>query len=139
MQELQCYAGNDKISLTKVNLSWKHTKIIAAGREIGYTVNRDGEKKRLQSQNSLQRHGNTRCTFFGVVEEMKIDNPDVYFGKKIKVYSEDIITVGKLYGYDYDFDDDGNEYLELDVENENGLLIGFTEDEIDKIEIIKKC
>lgn len=69
---------------------------------------------------------------------MKIDNPDIYFGKKIKVYSEDIVTFGKLYGYDYDFDDDGNEYLELDVENENGLLIGFTEDEIDKIEIIKK-
>lgn len=35
-----------------------------------------------------------------------------------------------------DFDDDGNEFLEFDVENENGLLIGFTEDEIKRIEIV---
>ena len=33
-------------------------------------------------------------------------------------------------------DDDGNEFLEFDVENEHGLLIGFTEDEIERIEII---
>lgn len=44
--------------------------------------------------------------------------------------------MGELYGYDYDFDDDGNEFLEFDVENENGLLIGFTEDEINRIEIV---
>lgn len=46
------------------------------------------------------------------------------------------MTIGELYGYDYDFDDDGNEFLEFDVENENGLLIGFTEDEIERIDII---
>ena len=46
------------------------------------------------------------------------------------------MTIGELYGYDYDFDDDGNEFLEFDVENENGLLIGFTEDEIKRIEIV---
>lgn len=67
---------------------------------------------------------------------MKIPEPEIYFYKKIKVYSDDTVTVGELYGYDYDFDDDGNEYLEFDVENENGLLIGFTEDEIDRIEVL---
>ena len=34
------------------------------------------------------------------------------------------------------FDDDENEFLEFDVENESGFLIGFTEDEIERIDII---
>ena len=55
---------------------------------------------------------------------MIIENPEIYFGKKIKVFSTSgRTTIGELYGYDYDFDDDGNEFLEFDVENENGLLI----------------
>lgn len=70
---------------------------------------------------------------------MIIEDPEIYFGKKIKVFSPDgKITVGELYGYDYDFDDDGNEFLEFDVESENGLLIGFTEDEIERIEIVEE-
>lgn len=68
---------------------------------------------------------------------MKIENPDIYFGKKIAVYSGEIVTIGKLFGYDYDFDDDGNEYLEFDVKREDGVYIGFTEAEIDKIEVIE--
>lgn len=68
---------------------------------------------------------------------MIIENPEIYFGKRIKVFSTSgRTTIGELYGYDYDFDDDGNEFLEFDVENENGLLIGFTEDEIEHIEIV---
>lgn len=67
---------------------------------------------------------------------MKIPEPEIYFNKRIKVYSGNTITIGELYGYDYDFDDDNNEYLELDVENEDGLLIGFTEGEIDRIEVL---
>lgn len=68
---------------------------------------------------------------------MRIDNPDFYFGKKIRVHSPDgIITDGELYGYNYDYDDDDNEFLEFDVEREDGLLIGFTEDEIERIEIV---
>ena len=68
---------------------------------------------------------------------MIIENPEIYFGKKIKVFSTSgRMTIVELYGYDYDFDDDGNEFLEFDVENENGLLIGFTEDEIERIDII---
>ena len=39
---------------------------------------------------------------------MKIDDPEIYFGKKIKVFSDGIVTVGELFGYDYDYDDDGN-------------------------------
>ena len=81
-----------------------------------------------------------RTTFVGgswEVEKMIIENPEIYFGKKIKVFSTSgRMTIGELYGYDYDFDDDGNEFLEFDVENENGLLIGFTEDEIKRIEIV---
>ena len=65
---------------------------------------------------------------------MIINDPTIYFGKKIKVFSTSgRVTTGELYGYDYDFDDDGNEF---DVENENGLLIGFMEDEIERIEIV---
>lgn len=68
---------------------------------------------------------------------MIIENPEIYFGKKIKVFSTSgCETVGTLYGYDYDFDDDENEFLEFDVENENGLLIGFMEGEIERIDII---
>lgn len=68
---------------------------------------------------------------------MIIENPEIYIGKKIKVFSTSgRITMGELYGYDYEFDDDGNEFLEFDVENEEGFLIGFTEDEIERIDII---
>ena len=67
---------------------------------------------------------------------MKIDDPEIYFGKKIKVFSDGIVTVGELLGYDYDYDDDGNEFLEFDVENEQGFLIGFSENEIDRIEVL---
>lgn len=68
---------------------------------------------------------------------MIIENPEIYLGKKIKVFSTSgRETVGTLYGYDYDFDDDENEFLELDVQNENGLLIGFTEEEVERIEIM---
>ena len=53
---------------------------------------------------------------------MIINDPTIYFGKKIKVFSTSgRVTTGELYGY---------------VENEHGLLIGFTEDEIERIEII---
>ena len=67
---------------------------------------------------------------------MKINDPEIYFGKKIKVFSGGIVTVGELFGYDYDYDDDGNEFLELDVENERGFLIGFVEGEIESIEVL---
>lgn len=68
---------------------------------------------------------------------MKINEPEIYFGKKIKVLSTSgRETVGELFGYDYDYDDDGNEFLELDVENERGFLIGFVEGEIESIEVL---
>lgn len=69
---------------------------------------------------------------------MKIENPSIYFGKKLRVFSTDgDVTDCELYGYDYDYDDNDNEFLEFDVELESGILIGFTEDEIEKIEIIE--
>lgn len=68
---------------------------------------------------------------------MNIPAPDIYFGKKIKVYSPDgDATVGRLFGFSYDYDDNDNEILDFDVEREDGFLIGFTEDEIERIEII---
>lgn len=68
---------------------------------------------------------------------MRIDDPEIYFGKKIKVLSTSgRETVGELFGYDYDYDDDGNEFLEFDVTTEQGFLVGFTESEIDRIEVL---
>lgn len=67
---------------------------------------------------------------------MKIEYPDIYFGKKIRVFSGEQAITGELYGYDYNSDDDGNEFLEFDVESEDGFLIGFTEKEIDRIEVL---
>lgn len=68
---------------------------------------------------------------------MKINAPDIYFNKKIKVVSPDgQELIGELYGYDYDFTDDGVEYLEFDVETENGMIVSYTEDEIESIEVL---
>ena len=68
---------------------------------------------------------------------MKILDSDIYFGKKMKVFSIiGIVTVGDFFGYNYDYDDDGNEFVEFDVEREDGFLIGFTEGEVERIEIV---
>lgn len=68
---------------------------------------------------------------------MKIPDPDIYFGKKIKVvFEDDVVVIGDFYSYNYDYDDDGVEFLELDMQREDGFFIGFTEDEIKKIEVI---
>lgn len=70
---------------------------------------------------------------------MKIDDPDIYFGKRIKIKSTSgRATTGKLYGYSYDYDDDENELLEIVVKCENGFYVEFSENEITKIEIIEK-
>ena len=40
---------------------------------------------------------------------MNIPAPDIYFGKKIRVYSPDgDITEGNFFGFRYDYDDDDN-------------------------------
>jgi hypothetical protein len=69
---------------------------------------------------------------------MKIDDPDVYQGKLVKVYSTDGgITVGDFLGYNYDYDDEGNELVEFDVdETKTGYCIGFSENEVERMEII---
>lgn len=67
---------------------------------------------------------------------MKIENPSVYFGKRIRVTTKEDETIGKLDGYNYDFDDDGNEYLEMEIACEDGLLYGFAENEIESIEVL---
>lgn len=68
---------------------------------------------------------------------MKIQDPEKYFSKKIKVNVFGVSPViGELYGYDYVFDDEDNEYLEFDVENEDGLIISLAESEIESIEVL---
>lgn len=68
---------------------------------------------------------------------MKILDPDIYYGKKIKVFSiRGVTTVGSFFGYNYDYDDDGNEFVEFDVERNDGILFGFTEGEVERIEIL---
>ena len=58
---------------------------------------------------------------------MRIEDPEIYFGKKIKVTSTDgTVLTGELYGYDYDFD----------VEVEGGAVVSYTEDEIANIEVL---
>ena len=68
---------------------------------------------------------------------MKMPDPDIYFGKNIKVFSVNgIVTIGDFFGYNYDYDDNGNEFIEFGVEREDGFLIEFTEDEVERIEIV---
>ena len=47
MEELQAIinenAGSGKINFTRDLSKWKNTEIIDAGKEIGYTVNRNGD------------------------------------------------------------------------------------------------
>lgn len=72
-----------------------------------------------------------------VVEKMRLLDPDIYFGKIVRVYSVDgDITEGTFGGYGFDYDDSGNEYTEFDIETDRGLTIGFEDHEVDRIEII---
>ncbi len=67
---------------------------------------------------------------------MRINAPENYFGKKIKVIATDgQEIIGELYGYNYNYDDDGNAFVEIDVENDQGFLIGLDESEIKSIEV----
>lgn len=69
---------------------------------------------------------------------MKIPNPSIYFKKRLRVISQKgIDTVGMFYGYNYDYDDDGREYTEFDIMTDDGALIGFSEEEVESIEIIE--
>lgn len=67
---------------------------------------------------------------------MNIPAPDIYFGKRIIVYSPDgDITEGNFFGFSYDYDEDDNEILDFDIMLDDGILIGFTENEISRIEV----
>lgn len=50
---INAQAGNGKINLTKDFSAWKHAEIISAGREIGFTINRDGA---IVKAHSLKLH-----------------------------------------------------------------------------------
>ncbi|MCD7943425.1 MAG: hypothetical protein LUH43_00785 [Clostridia bacterium] len=69
---------------------------------------------------------------------MKVEHPDIYFGKVLKVtwLDGDQLT-GKFYGFNFDYDDDGNIFSEMDIAIENGRLVGFTDREIESIEVLE--
>ena len=68
---------------------------------------------------------------------MMIEDPRDYLGKKVTVFDADgDVTEGVFDNYGYDFDDAGVEILEFDIERADGALIGFTEAEIDHIEVV---
>ena len=67
---------------------------------------------------------------------MRINAPENYFGKKIKVIATDgQEIIGELYGYNYNYDDYGNAFVEIHVKNAQGFLIGLDESEIKSIEV----
>ena len=91
----------------------------------------------VEFEDPLQQNRCSCSAIFGEVEKVKIQDPSIYFGKKICVFPTDGQSmVCELYGFDYDFDDDGNEFLEFDVNDEDGIVYSFTEDEIERIEIV---
>ena len=67
---------------------------------------------------------------------MKIEHPDIYFGKKIRVYCYDgQVFTGELEGYNFDYDDNGEQFAEIDLDTPP-YGIEFTEMEIERIEVI---
>lgn len=79
---------------------------------------------------------------------MKILDPDIYTGKKIKICDiHGDVYAGTFYGWDWDYfeDDveygnkynDGQEHMEINwIDEKTGLLFGIVEEEIESIEIL---
>ena len=70
---------------------------------------------------------------------MCIPDPDSFLGKKVRVYctksAGGYVITGTFYGFCYDFDDD-IEFLEFDVEVYPDYLNSFTENEVERIEVL---
>ena len=67
---------------------------------------------------------------------MKIEHPDIYFGKKLRIHCIDgQVLTGELEGFNFDYDDDGNKFAEIDLDTPP-YGIGLTEMEIEWIEVI---
>lgn len=80
-------------------------------------------------------------TIFAEVEEVSQKiwnyNTEELFDKRVKVHTNDgANTEGVFYGYNYDYDDDGKEIVEFDLLLDNGLMCGFSDFEVDYLEII---
>ncbi len=73
---------------------------------------------------------------------MRIEYPDRYLGKKIRVYCDSgMAFTGTMMGYCFDYDDDGNELTEIDIDCNYYHVIGaagmsFVDTEITKIEVL---
>lgn len=68
---------------------------------------------------------------------MKIPDPEIYFGKTLRILDTDGgITEGDFPGFNYDYDDNGKMFLEFDVDSASGIGISFAEDEIESIVIL---
>lgn len=73
---------------------------------------------------------------------MKLNNPEFYLGKKVRVYFVDgDIIVGRLDGFNYDYSNDESLFVELDMTillgKTKGTSFGFTNMEINQIEVIE--
>lgn len=68
---------------------------------------------------------------------MKILDPEIYFGKTLRILDADGgTTEDDFLGFNYDYDDNGKMFLEFDVDSASGIGISFTEDEIESIVIL---
>lgn len=68
---------------------------------------------------------------------MKIPDPEIYFGKALRILDTDGgTTEDDFLGFNYDYDDNGKMFLEFDVDSASGIGISFTEDEIESIVIL---
>ena len=71
------------------------------------------------------------------MEEIIIDDPQALIGKRVIVVSSDgDSTIGEFCGYNYDYDDDDNMFIEFDVEDADGFLNEFTENEVKSIAVL---
>lgn len=68
---------------------------------------------------------------------MNIPNPNIYFGKKVRVFCADgDIVDGHFGGYCFEYDKSGGKYTEIDIVDSYGSTIGFDDYEVDRIEVI---
>lgn len=69
---------------------------------------------------------------------MRIEHPDEYFDKKIKInFLDGDYRVGFIDGYSFDYDDDGNIFSEVTFQCDDGQWIGVEDRELASIEVLE--
>ncbi|MCD7712052.1 MAG: hypothetical protein LUH59_03150 [Firmicutes bacterium] len=68
---------------------------------------------------------------------MRIEYPDEYFDKKMKIFFLDGHSrIGVIEGYSFDYDDDGNIFSEVTFRREDGQRIEVEDRELASIEVL---